>query len=270
MSFQDDTPEPGTFPETYPANPPVNLLRESALLFPKNLFVFEGIDGSGKSTVLHEVTKVLLSHNMEVTTSKLAGSELLRHAMERAKWLNVDPVCFNLLNWVSIFHQTAAQREFYGKNRLIFFDRFTLSVRVRGCLEGLALDYMDILERMLPRPALTFLIDCPPMICLERIRSRRRAISYYESGVRHVSRISDPMIEKGEWQRRNDHSREKELMCSLERMREHYLQIAANRADVYVVDNSDKIESSVKAVIKQLIHIEDGDRIKDLALPARS
>jgi len=252
MLIHDDTPDPGSLPDVYPANPPVNLLRGHDLLYPRNFFAFEGIDGSGKSTLLRAVAHAMAEQNVEVTTLKLAGSELVRHALERAKWLNVDPVCFSLLNWISIFHQTAAQRDVYNTARLVFFDRYTLTVRVRGQLEGLSSEYMDLLQSMVPCPAATFLIDCPPEVCLERIRANRRPITYFESGVRHVPDTHAAMVEHGEWERMDNATREGARKQTLERTRERYLSLAAERPNVHVIDNSGDIGLARERILQYL------------------
>jgi thymidylate kinase len=254
MRIDDDTPEPHSLPCTYPANPPMNLLHDE-LLWPCNLFAFEGIDGSGKSSVMRAVAAAVAERYQKVIPLKLAGSELVRHALERAKWLNVDPMCFNLLNWVSIFHQVSGLRDLYNSANLIFFDRYTLTVRLRGRMEGLASDYMDILERMVPHPAAIFLIDCDPDICLERIRAARRSITYFESGARHVPDAHALMVERGDWERTSDTGRDQQLKQTLCRLRKEYLRLAQTYPNLQVIDNSGELDAAVLAVLDNMPEI---------------
>jgi thymidylate kinase len=252
MRIEDDTPEPGTIPDVYPRNPPINLLYGEKLLNPGNFYAFEGIDAAGKSTLIREVTKILESRGRDVAKLKLAGSDLIRHAMERAKWLNVDPICFNLLNWVSVFHQTSRHCHLFNTSTLIFFDRYTMTIKARGRWEGLSNDYMDALERMIPRPRVTFLIDCDPDLSVSRVRANERSISYFESGVRHVPATGEPMFEVNESARSKTDRREEGFRRSQRRMREEFLRLASNRTDVVIIENDDQIEAAVDKILANI------------------
>jgi len=252
MRIEDDTPEPGIIPDVYPLNSPINLLNDRKLLYPDNFYAFEGIDAAGKSTLILEVAKKLASRGREVAKLKLAGSDLIRHALERAKWLNVDPICFNLLNWISVFHQTSSHQHLFNTSTLIFFDRYTMTIKARGRSEGLSTDYMDILERMLPRPRITFLVDCDPDLSVCRVRTNQRSISYFEAGVRHVISTGEPMTEVSESVRSKTARREEGLNRSQRRMREEFFRLARNRADIVVINNSDRIEVAADQVLANL------------------
>lgn len=252
MRIEDDTPEPGTIPDVYPRNPPVNLLHGEELLHPDNFYAFEGIDAAGKSTLIREVTTTLESRGRDVVTLKLAGSDLIRHAMERAKWLNVDPLCFNLLNWISVFHQTSSHCDLFNTSTLIFFDRYTMTIKARGRLEGLSNDYMDALERRVPRPRVTFMVDCDPDLSVSRVRANKRSISYFEAGVRHVGSTGEPIFEVNESVRSKVDRREEGFRQSQRRMRQEFLRLASNRTDVMIVENDDQIGAAVDKVLTNI------------------
>jgi len=253
MQLNDDTPTPGFIPDVYPSQPPINLIHEVELLNPNNFYAFEGIDGSGKSTLIRAVSESLANSGIETITAKLVGSDIVLHAIERAKWLNVDPICFNLLNWVSVFHQINMNKEFLNTPRLLLADRFTMTIKTRGFLEGLQNDYMDILEKMIPRPTAFFLLDCEPELCVERILTSKRQITYFESGARHVSMPNEQMVERSKWERTNTVTREKMLLQSLTRTRQHFLSLAKQYSNVIIIDNSCSIEHAVNQVVDVLI-----------------
>ena len=251
MNLHDDTPEPGHFPAVYPKEPPRNLLPPDALT-PSNLYAFEGIDACGKSSIIAAVAQYFRGRGRVVHVRKLGGSELIRHAMERTKWINADPVCFNLLNWVSLFEQTGALRDQYNGDALVFFDRYAWTVKIRGRLEGLASDWVDHMMAGLPLPRSTFLIDCPVEAAMERIGGSARAISYFEAGIRDVEHAGDPMIETNSATRTPHFDRKAAGERHLSRMRGMYAQYAASLRTMTVVPNTGALADAVAAVIASI------------------
>jgi thymidylate kinase len=251
MRLEDDTPERGETPKIFPRESPRNLL-PPGLLVPANFYAMEGLDASGKSTVLDRVAKLLGDRGLPVQCLKLAGSELIHHAMERAKWTNADPVTLNLLNWVSLYDQTIALREHYNTNSILFADRYVLSVRIRGQMEGLAPDFMDILERGVPRPRIFFILDCPTDICIERIRASRRRISYFEAGFRDVEATGHPMQERNEQERHINTDRELLFRRHLDRMRAAYYGFADRYENVQMIDSSGAVDAVASQIIEHI------------------
>src|SRR5689334_22868643 len=105
MRIDDDTPVPGRIPEIYPKQPPVNLPIGQDLLNPRNFFTFEGIDGAGKSELIFHLSQICHDRGGQTRLLKLGRSDVTSHALERAKWLNANPMTLSLLNWVSIYEQ---------------------------------------------------------------------------------------------------------------------------------------------------------------------
>lgn len=256
MKLEDDTPDPHALPDLYPGEPPRNLL-PAALLAPRNFYVFEGLDGSGKSTIIGRVHDELTRRGRAAVRRKLGGAAIIRHAMERAKWTNTDPVTFNLLNWVSLYDQMVALRDLYDTDTSILVDRYTLTVRIRGTLEGLTGDLMDVLERGLPRPTTLFIVDCDVDTCIDRVHRSNRAITYFEAGTRHVDRAGDPMVEHDPVERTARFDREATFRRHLERMRQAYLALARRYPDVVMVDNAGPIEAAVASVLGRIARDHD-------------
>jgi thymidylate kinase len=250
MQIIDDTPEPGSIPEVYPKHPPVNLLLDAKLLRPANLFAFEGIDGSGKSTVVREVARRWGQRNRRTDVLKLGRSDLVRHALPRATWRNSDPITLNLLNWVSIFEQVTERRELFNTDSVLLFDRYIFTIKVRGVLEGLAPDFMELLELKAPRPRVSFLLDCDPLVCRDRIIASGRDITYFESGARVVPHRNSPMIESDPKIRRASRDREPMLLSHLARMREEFRSVAASYENVRILDASGAVEGVVDEIMR--------------------
>jgi thymidylate kinase len=239
MRIDDDTPVPGALPDPYPSRPPVNLVVEPELLSPSNFFAFEGIDGAGKSELIARLSRTFEQRALAVRRLKLGRSDVTSHALERAKWLNSNPMTFNLLSWVSIFEQVAEAR--FDLNRddtLVFFDRYVLTVKVRGVLEGLSTAFMDALEAYAPRPATQFFIDCEPEVSLARILAGGRQITYFEGGARIVGGLHEPMVEESKHSRFSGNDRSKGLLKHLARMRSELLELARHQDNTIIIDNS--------------------------------
>jgi thymidylate kinase len=253
MRIDDDTPEPGQFPPVYPKSPPVNLLRSPKELEPTNFFAFEGIDGSGKSTLVRLAAERCTAEGLRSSVVRLGRSEVVAHALERAKWLNADPVTLNLLNWVTLYQNTIAHRQYLGAGGAVLLaDRYTLSIKVRGMLEGLDIDYMELLERNLPRPRRIFLVDASPELCLSRIRAAGRAITYFEAGHRDVPFVGAPMVEHSPIERSAAADREDALLAHLARSREAYRRLAESHDDVVVLENSGDTERALAEIVAVL------------------
>lgn len=250
--FHDDTPEPGRLPEVYPRNPPRNILQDEALLHPSNLFAFEGLEGAGKSTLVQAVVSELGARKRSSLLAILRGSDITAHALERAKWKNSDPYVFNLINWVGLFDQTSDLAGLLNGDRVILFDRYTMTVRVRGMLEGMDESLMDMLEPMVPSPKKVFFVDCDPEICVQRIASGGRNISYFEAGNRDAASVGAPLTEADESVRRRSSDRSVPLLRHLYAMRSIYDKVLRKYDNVVIIDNTRHLETSVATVLSHL------------------
>jgi len=252
MELVDDTPAPGTIPDLYPSQPPINLLAP-ALLAPANLFAFEGIDGAGKSTLIKQVVEACARQQVRTRVLKLGRSDVTAHALERAKWINANPMTFSLLNWVTLYEQaTQARDDFVRGDVKVLVDRYIPTLKVRGLLEGLPTSFMAPLEAGLPRPAVLFFIDCDPDLCCERILSGHRQITYFEAGSRIVAREGDPMIEHDPSARRMSPQRAAGLRAHLHRMRAALKQMMAEVPGVVTIDNSGPPEPALGRILDRL------------------
>ena len=255
MRIDDDTPEPDALPAVYPSRPPINLVVEPDLLQPRNLFAFEGIDGAGKSALLGRVVAAFGTRGRSTITLKLGRSDVTRHALERAKWRNANPLTFSLLSWVTIVEQVAEHRAALNGDGLVFFDRYVPTLMVRGFLEGLSMDYMRALSAYAPQPTILFLIDCDPHICRDRIVNRERPISYFEAGSRVVDHLHRPILEADPGLR-GDADRRLPLLDHLMRMRTQLNRLVSEYENVVVVDNSGTPESAFKVIMDTISSVD--------------
>ncbi|MCY4541456.1 MAG: dTMP kinase [Rhodobacteraceae bacterium] len=150
--------------------------------FPGTFITFEGIDGSGKSTLARELSRRLRAKGHEVVLTRepggSAGGEAIRELMldgKRFGWATETEIL--------LFH--AARRDHVDKTiapalkagKTVVCDRFADSTRVYQGLgsprlqETIAWLHREMIEI---EPDLTFIIDVPPSIAVERARSRSK------------------------------------------------------------------------------------------------
>lgn len=241
-----------TASELYPDNPPINLPTDPSYLRPTNLYAFEGLDGSGKSTIVRQVVERCRAGGHSARRLKLTGAPVLGGALENAKRGNVDPMTFNLLNWASLFNQTTLLQDDFNGDELLFFDRYSLTVRTRGLIEGMDTAFMDLVEAQLSQPVAIFLIDCDPNLCLKRLLAGGRQITYFEGGARDVDGPGQPMRERDPSERSPSATREQGLLEHLERMRRIYRELARGRDHVHVISNEGTVDEALERVFSIL------------------
>ncbi|MEM0120098.1 MAG: dTMP kinase [Thermoprotei archaeon] len=134
------------------------------------LIVFEGIDGSGKTTQAKILTKRLTERGLKVFYSKEPTEGIIGRFIREevlSKGRITDPRSIALLY--------AADRSIH-LNSVIFsddviniFDRFYYSsIAYQGAL-GVPVDYIMAVNSFAPKPDLTFLMDIDPLLGLKRL-----------------------------------------------------------------------------------------------------
>lgn len=147
-----------------------------------SLFVtVEGVEGSGKSTLVRALTTRLARREIDVLATREPGDTLLGHAI-RAALLDVTseaptPIA-ELLLYLADRHQHVARviRPALAAGRLVLCDRFSDStVAYQGYGRGLDLETVRALDRVAREdlvPDLTIVLDCPPDVGLARAQGR--------------------------------------------------------------------------------------------------
>ena len=129
---------------------------------------------------------------------------------------------------------------------------YTLTLRVRGSLEGMETDFAELLQAQVPRPARIFLIDLDPAVCLTRIRAGRRQISYFEAGARDANTVGAQMVEDSELARCASTPREANFLRHLVRMRATFLELAPQYPHLVVVENTGELSAVVDEVLRHI------------------
>jgi dTMP kinase len=147
--------------------------------YPGSFFVFEGIDGTGKSTQCRLLAEALTSRGYAVVQTREPTDGMWgRKIRELAnKGIRNDPA-YELELFVRDRKQHIAQLILPAlmRKQIVIQDRYFLSsVAYQGCR---GLDPKAILQQHLefaPLPTRTFLIEISPLVALERIQQYRNA-----------------------------------------------------------------------------------------------
>jgi dTMP kinase len=201
---------------------------------------FEGIEGSGKTTQMEMAQRFLCSQGYKVKVTREPGGttlgEQIRGVLLSTVSTKIDP-CAELLLYQASRAQIVQEiiLPALGEGFSVLCDRFTdATLAYQGYGRGLDLDLIRRLNDSVTgglRPDLTFLLDCPTELGIERIRLR----SQDSGGGRGLDRL------------------EQEGIAFHEQVRQGYLAVARDeQARIVVIDAREDVET-VHARIKEHI-----------------
>ncbi len=153
--------------------------------YPGQLLVFEGLDGSGKSTQAHLLGTWLRSRGHRVFFTEWNSSELVAATIRRGKKKGLlTPTTFSLLHATDFAdrferHILPPLRAGY----LVLCDRYVYTAFVRDAARGCTPSWVRNLYSFAPRPDRTFYFQVPVSVSLQRKIASRTKISYYEAGM---------------------------------------------------------------------------------------
>ena len=146
------------------------------------LIAIEGIDGAGKSTLVHSVISEL--HNENCYQISGVGNMFFMKECRRIRKKNIDFTNkFLNIAWLMDFYETGKKIEkklYEGKN--VITDRYILSAKVYAeATTDVDMSSFFEIYSLLPKPDFTFLLDIEPSIAVERIKKRNKKIAFYEN-----------------------------------------------------------------------------------------
>jgi dTMP kinase len=153
--------------------------------FPGRLLVFEGLDGSGKSTQASLLGKWLLSRDYRVFFTEWNSSELVSAVIRRGKKKGLlTPTTFSLLHATDFAdrferHILPPLRAGY----LVVCDRYAFTAFVRDAARGCDPKWVRTIYSFAPRPDRVFYFRVPVAVTLKRKLASRLKINYYEAGM---------------------------------------------------------------------------------------
>ena len=150
----------------------------------KGLFiVFEGIDGSGKTTICKMLEEFLRSEGFNVFfTSEPTHGEYGKIIREKLR-LGMDPIEAVLLFALDRYYHVKEIRRLLEKGYIVICDRYYYSsLAYQGALLGENfLEYIESVHRpFILDPDVTFLLDVDPRTGLSRVKNMRDIVEIYE------------------------------------------------------------------------------------------
>jgi len=149
------------------------------------LIVFEGLDGSGKSTQARLLVKWLAAQGYRVFSTEWNSSDMVSEVIRRGKKKNLlTPTTFSLLHAVDFadrFERQIAPPLRAGY--IVVCDRYAYTAFVRDAARGCDPQWVRNLYSFAPLPDKVLYFRVPVSTSLHRKVLSRQKISYYEAGM---------------------------------------------------------------------------------------
>ncbi len=153
--------------------------------FPGRLLVFEGLDGSGKSTQAALLGKWLQARGYRVFFTEWNSSELVSKTIRRGKKKNLlTATTFSLLHATDFADRF--ERRILPPLRagyLVVSDRYAYTAFARDAARGCAPEWVRSIYAFAPQPDRVFYFRVPVQVTLKRKIASRQKINYYEAGM---------------------------------------------------------------------------------------
>ena len=153
--------------------------------YPGRLLVFEGLDGSGKSTQARLLGKWLGAQGYRVFFTEWNSSDLVSSIIRRGKKRGLlTPTTFSLLHATDFADRF--ERQILPPLRagyLVVCDRYSYTAFARDAARGCDPAWVRNLYQFAPRPDRTYYFRVPVSVTLRRKIASRLKISYYEAGM---------------------------------------------------------------------------------------
>jgi dTMP kinase len=149
------------------------------------LIIFEGLDGSGKSTQARLLVKWLQARGYRVFFTEWNSSDLISDTIRRGKKKNLlTPTTFSLLHATDFAdrleqHILPPLRAGY----VVVCDRYSYTAFVRDAARGCDPEWVRSLYGFAPAPDKVFYFRVPVATSLARKIASRQKISFYEAGM---------------------------------------------------------------------------------------
>lgn len=154
-----------------------------------HLITFEGLDQSGKQTQAERLVAALVGrgHQVHVLSfpdyATAIGAEIGR-ALQGQR--NYAPDAMQLLYVANRYEHRPAIEAWLADGAVVVCDRYLASSVAYGEAQGLDAAWLVDIQRYLPQPALTLLLDIPPGASLER---KQRERDRYEQDLALLGRV---------------------------------------------------------------------------------
>ena len=146
--------------------------------------VFEGIDGSGKTTQAKLLYKHFLANKSTKTkcilTNEPTNGNIGKSVKSLIKKSSINPTAIQLLFMADRAEHAAVIKEWIKENKIIVCDRYYFSTIAYGHALGLSKNWLETVNSIFPKPDFTIILDVDPATALARVNSRKEPKQYFE------------------------------------------------------------------------------------------
>ena len=144
--------------------------------------VFEGLDGAGLSTQVLILKEYLLKRGKRVVLTKEQTEDFIGGLIKSSlrKHIKISNLTLQLMFVADrSYHLDKEIEPALNEGRIVICDRYIFSTLAFGSLD-VDMDFLKFINSKFRKPDLTFIIDCPPEVCLERISKERFHLEFFE------------------------------------------------------------------------------------------
>jgi dTMP kinase len=148
------------------------------------LIVFEGIDGSGKSTQVERALDWLEKHDYPHVTTKWNSSSLVKKPIKQAKdRRELSPGLYFLLHAADMTHRYEQEvLPALRRNLVVICDRYWYTGLVRDKIRGIKQELGKEIYRNMRKPDMIFYCEVDPSVAVARLVKTGR-LGYYSAGM---------------------------------------------------------------------------------------
>jgi dTMP kinase len=152
---------------------------------PGRLIVFEGLDGAGKSTQLHLLERWLAGQGCRVFYSAWETSDMVDGATRRGKKQRLfTPTTFSLVHATDFADRYERQiLPMLKGGFLVLCDRYIFTSFARDRVRGCDPAWLRELYAFAQDPDITFFLDLPLHVALERFATAHAQLDHFEAGM---------------------------------------------------------------------------------------
>ena len=152
---------------------------------PGRLIAFEGLEGSGISTQMRLVHRWLSSKGCRVFSSNWESSDLVEEASRRGRKQQLfTPMTYSLLHATDFSDRYDRQiLPMLKAGFIVLCDRYIYTSFASDCVRGCDPEWVEQIYSFALPPHITFLLELPIHVALERKFESRQPIDYFAAGM---------------------------------------------------------------------------------------
>lgn len=150
----------------------------------KKFITFEGIDGSGKTTILKLVYKKLKSEGFDVISTFEPTNSYIGKYVQKCIENNYDPYLTSFAFIADRIDHSKKINKWLNENKIVLCDRYSdstlayQSVQLEKLIKNPIKWLKEISDRNIMIPDRTFLFLIDPELSIQRIKNREKIISF--------------------------------------------------------------------------------------------